>query len=420
MSRSRGIPAERLYPLLTGGYALLSSVILAVNLVYLTDTAGLNPLQLVMVGTVTEASRFVFEVPTGIVADAKSRKLSVLIGMTLLGVGFVWTGAFPAFGMILAAHVVIGIGNTFISGAQQAWIADEVGVEAVGRVYLRGVQTEQYGRLAGIPLGVALGIVALHWPLILGGVLLVAFAGFLSWAMTEEGFRPDSQPQPITAGMIGGGLLAATREVRGRPILVTLLVIMAFYGAASEGFGRLWVAHFYDDLGFPGVGNIEPVVWFGAMRMGVSLASLLAVRQMRLRVDTSSHRDLSRALTAINLLQIASLVVFALAGDFYVGVLAYGSAVVLSRVFDPLYLAWINQNVESNVRATVISMSSQMDALGQIGGGPVLGAIGLLASVKLAMLASAVAMMPVIGLHVRAFGQHPPLASEASQSAADD
>lgn len=401
----RRLPAETVYPLLTCCFALFTSLVISVSLIYQTQTAGLNPFQLVMVGTALEATAFVFEVPTGVVADLRSRRLSVLLGLTLMGVGFVLTGAFAIFWTIILAHVVLGIGQTFISGAQQAWVADEVGVEQVGKVYLRGAQTDQYGRLAGIPVGVGLGVISLRLPLIAGGLLLVLLAVFLAVVMTERGFKPAQREGKASLAMLGGGLASATREVRGRPLLVTLLVIMAFYGAASEGFGRLWVAHFYTNLGFPSFIDLKPVVWFGALRMAVSLISLVAVRELRLRLDTSSHQVVSRSLLVINSLQMASLAIFAVAGDFYLGALVYISAVVLSRMFDPLYLAWINQNIDSSVRATVISMGNQMDSLGQIGGGPALGALGSLGSVRLSMLGAAAALSPAIALYFRAFGQ---------------
>ena len=48
----------------------------------------LDAFQLVLVGTVQETSCFLFEMPTGVVADLYSRRRSVLIGMFLYGLGF--------------------------------------------------------------------------------------------------------------------------------------------------------------------------------------------------------------------------------------------------------------------------------------------------------------------------------------------
>ena len=47
--------------------------------IYFVQQVGMSPLQLVLVGTVMEISVFVFEVPTGVVADLYGRKLSLVI-----------------------------------------------------------------------------------------------------------------------------------------------------------------------------------------------------------------------------------------------------------------------------------------------------------------------------------------------------
>ena len=400
-----------LYYILTGCYALFFNIVISVNLVYQTQAAGLNPLQLVLVGTVLEATVFVCEVPTGVVADVFSRRMSVVVGIFLTGVGFALIGALAQFETILLAQIVLGLGLTFISGAQQAWIADEVGVETAGHVYLRGAQVEQAARLIGIPIGIGLGVLRLNLPILVGGGLLVLLSLFLASTMPERGFRPAEQRR--SWGTLTGTLFRGGRLVRGTPLLVTIFVIAAFYGWASEGFDRLWVAHFLDNLGFPALGHFEPVVWFGVVRMGSTVISIGAVEVVRRKVDPNSHNAVSRGLLLINACQIASLVLFAGAGNFYVGMLAFWSATSLSRMFDPLYIAWINQHVDSGVRATVISMSSQANALGQIGGGPLLGIIGTLGSLRAALYASGAVLSPVLLLYLRAMGQGQPAVAAA-------
>jgi DHA3 family tetracycline resistance protein-like MFS transporter len=51
------------------------------------------------------------------------------------------------------------------------------------------------------------------------------------------------------------------------------------------------------------------------------------------------------------------------------------------------------------VRATVLSMSSQVDAIGQVAGGPAVGLIGNLISVRAALLTSSIILMPVLALY---------------------
>ena len=51
----------------------LDSVVFSVFLIL---RVGLDPLELVLMGTILEVSYLLFEVPTGVVADAVSRKLT--------------------------------------------------------------------------------------------------------------------------------------------------------------------------------------------------------------------------------------------------------------------------------------------------------------------------------------------------------
>ena len=47
--------------------------------VYYVTVVEMNPFELVLVGTVMEVAVFLFEVPTGVVADTYGRRLSIVI-----------------------------------------------------------------------------------------------------------------------------------------------------------------------------------------------------------------------------------------------------------------------------------------------------------------------------------------------------
>jgi MFS transporter, DHA3 family, tetracycline resistance protein len=138
-------------------HAFLSSfafaVIFTINMVYQVEVAHLTPLQLVLVGTALEASAFIFEIPTGVVADVYSRRLSVIIGDVITGIAYL-IQAIPSFFTIAFSSALWGLGYTFHSGAYEAWITDEVGAENVGPVFLRAGQWGRAGGLIGIPVSV--------------------------------------------------------------------------------------------------------------------------------------------------------------------------------------------------------------------------------------------------------------------------
>src|SRR5699024_1848505 len=115
---------------------------------------------------------------------------SILIGFFLVGIGFTIEGAIPTFAAVLACQVFWGIGATFLSGAVEAWITDEVGDERVGTVFLRGTQTGLVGTMIGIGGAVALGWSSVQVPVIAGGVGFLLLGLALALVMPERGFSP--------------------------------------------------------------------------------------------------------------------------------------------------------------------------------------------------------------------------------------
>lgn len=393
--------AYAIYLLMEGISAFCLATIFTVAAVYRIDSAGLNPFQLVLVGTVLEVSAFCFEVPTGVLADTYSRRLSIILGIALLGAAEIFEGSFPLFGIILLAQVVSGLGYTFISGATEAWIADELGEERVGRAYLRAAQVDQIGTLLGTFASVGLASIRLNLPLVVGGGALLVLAAVLLLVMPERGFQPAPREQRGSWRTMGRTFREGVAVVRGRPLLMTILGIAIFFGASSEAFDRLWQAHFLEHFRFPALGALDPVVWFGIINVGAMIASFVATEIAQRRLDTTNHRAVARALLLINALLIVSMVVFGLAGGFAVALGAFWAASLLRRANAPLYAAWLNQNVNPRVRATVFSMAGQADALGQVAVGPVVGAIGAAVSLRAAMVVGGLLLAPALALYTR-------------------
>lgn len=393
------------YLFITGGLPFCLQIAFTVSMVYQVQEVGLSPFELVLVGTVLEATAFLFEVPTGIVADVYSRRLSVIIGYFLLGSAVILVGALPRLDTLLLAQVIAGIGYTFMSGAEEAWIADEVGEESVGRVFVRGSQMEQVGRLGGAVVSVALASISLSLAIVTGGALVLVMGIILILIMPERGFNPAPREERSSFQQMGHTFLEGTRLVRRRPILITIIGIAAFFGMSSEGFDRLWTAHILENFMLPGLGPLDPVVWFGIFNVCVTLLSILTLEGVRRRVNMGSHTAITRTLFAINTLLVISGLAFALAGAFLVAMLTYFAAATLRQAVYPLTSAWVNQSVDSRVRATVISMTSQADAFGQIAGGPAIGAVGSFGSIRAALAASSLVLMPGLALYFRALRQ---------------
>lgn len=389
------------YLIMSASLSMFTTLIFTVSLVYQATTIGLNPMQLVLVGTMLEITAFIFQVPTGVFADVYSRRLSIILGTFLVGLGFTLEGSVPQFAAVLAAQVLWGIGISFVSGAAEAWLSDEVGAENAGPLFLRASQIGGVGALVMILLSVVLGSIALFLPVLLGGLLFLALSIFLVAFMPESGFKKPHTEERASWKQMAGTLRTGIGLVQRRPVLLTVLGVGAIYGLYSEGFDRLWRDHLQMNFTFPTIGNWQPVVWFGIISAVLTVLSIGAKEIARRRLDTNSHVAVSYALLGLNAVMVLGFLVFGLAGNFVLAVVAYWAISLARSTTEPLYTAWINQHTESGVRATVFSFAGQIDALGQIIGGPIFGAVAMLASLRAEMIAVGVFLAPSLLLLIR-------------------
>ncbi|MBE3558002.1 MAG: MFS transporter [Ktedonobacteraceae bacterium] len=103
----------KVYLFIAFATALGQHTIWTIMAVYQVEVAKLNPLQLVLVGTVLELGCFLLQVPTGALADLYSRRLSVIIGYLLMGISYLLQAFVPRFEAILIAQVLLAAGFAF-------------------------------------------------------------------------------------------------------------------------------------------------------------------------------------------------------------------------------------------------------------------------------------------------------------------
>ena len=372
------------------------AMMFVVTSLYEATVAGLTPVQLILVGTALEASAFLFEVPTGIVADVYSRRLSIIIGYLLMGLGFLVEGFFPAFLPILLAQVIWGLGYTFTSGATQAWITDEVGEGTANKLFLRGTQVGLFASLLGMGVSMLVGANNVALPIRLGGLGVVLIGIALIFVMPETGFHPRPREDRNTWQHMWHTFKQGARAVRSRPRLMNIVFIGLFYGLYSEGFDRLWVKHLLDNFELPVLFGSNQVAFFAALRVAGAILTILAVRFVEKRVDSTRPLAIGRAVFLVTAAISIALVGFALSPLLALSLLLYLAVNVLRNVQIPMQTAWINHKLDSQVRATVHSMFGQVDAIGQVLGGPMVAGIAALGSAVASLVTSGLLLTPAL------------------------
>jgi DHA3 family tetracycline resistance protein-like MFS transporter len=110
----------------------------------------------------------------------------------------------------------------------------------------------------------------------------------------------------------------------------------------------------------------------------------------------------ARALSVLSVLRIAGVLLFGLTTSFGLAVAGYLTTEVFRRVTQPLFVGWVNRHVDPRVRATLLSMGGEVDAVGQLTGGPIIGLVAQLVSLRAAMVTVGLTLVPALPLLSRA------------------
>jgi MFS family permease len=220
--------------------------------VYLQRERGLNLSQAALIDVTFWVAATLGEIPTGIVADRYGRKTSLMVGMVLISLStFAWVLA-PTLPLIMVAYACLGIGVTFLSGAEDALF-----YESVQRAGRTGEYTSLVGRASATATGaLALGSVLsgllaaidLRYPFLIAGMGYLIALGIV---LTFNDPRPDGLNGTPKRESFGVVLRQAVSLVRTRPALRHPMLYLALIPLAALLLETLFVQ--------PQVLALEPV-----------------------------------------------------------------------------------------------------------------------------------------------------------------
>ncbi len=364
----------------------------------------LGALELMVLGIVLEATVLLAETPTGVVADLKSRKRSVLIAQVLMGISYIWSMASLNFWMILPAQALLGVGWTFRSGADTAWVTDELkgagtfDDDDIDRLILHRHRFSILVALLTVPLTIAIALVS--------SVRIAGFSMGFAYLAMALWFHRDMVEEHFTPGEQSGNSFRDTFEagvnvVRSKPRLRVLVAVIALSYFGGEAFDRLGAKYFLDIAAEDGfTADQESIVVLGVMFFIMALAGLAVNAAIGHYLDKGSG--------------VVRLAVALLAVGFVGGLLGAATSVVLviaigftmqdgvREALWPVLEAWANRDAPSEVRATVNSLMGQTTSLGELGGALILGAVAELASIQAALIVGALFFAVASAVSVRA------------------
>jgi MFS family permease len=379
---------QKTYLVLLAFNTLAASLIWGINTLFLLD-AGLNNLEAFAANAFFTVGMVLFEIPTGIIADLRGRRVSYLLGTITLSVAtllylLMWQTHAP-FWAWAAASMSLGLGFTFFSGAVEAWLVDALQFSGftgkLESVLAKGQIVTGIMMLAG---SVAGGVIAqatnLGVPYIMrAGILVLTFV--LAFALMKDiGFTPARSGHPLKAVkvILHNSIQYGLRRPSVRWVMLTApftsgATFYAFYAMQP------YLLELYGDEKAYGIAGLAAAIVAGAQIIGGMLVP---------HIGRLFHSRTVVILIGV-LLTTLTLALSGLIPNFWIVLAALVIWAVVFAATIPVRQSYIHSMIPTDQRATVISF----DALFGSGGGavtqPILGKVADIGGYPASYLVSA-------------------------------
>jgi predicted MFS family arabinose efflux permease len=195
-------------------------------------------------------------------------------------------------------------------------------------------------------------------------------------------------------------LRAGIAVVRERASIRIVLMVSLVIGASGEAFGRMTPFHLLDDIGLPP--RFDDATWFGVLNAGSFIGAAVVTSIIRRSPSLHTSRRIVQILAALTAVTAVSTLVFAFASVFWLALIAAWATRCVRVATWPLLMAWANRGLAPSTRATVLSTLGQAESFGEIAGGPMMGLVATLRTVRVALVGAAVVLLPAFPLYAMA------------------
>jgi MFS family permease len=320
---------------------------------------GLSLFEIMLIQATYSATVALMEIPSGFLADIFGRRKSLIIGAILSFLGFLVISLSFGFWEFITAQLILGIGQSYISGSDSALLYDSL-VESKQTDKYTKIEGRTYGignfseSIAGI-LGGLLAGVSLRYPwyaqvVVAAAIIPVSFS-LVEPNVTEEKLKRSFQS---IIDVVKYSLLE-------NKWLKWLLLLSSFIGIAT--LSGAWFAQ-------PYFKSIDiPLKWFGFVWAFLNLsAGFSSMNTYRLQDKLSSN-----SLVFILSAGITLSYLFLSFSNAYFGMFFLFSIFVFRGLATPTINNLINKGTTSEKRATVLSIKSFFMRMGFAITAPIMG-----------------------------------------------
>lgn len=347
----------RMYLALTFVANVGGSFIFAMYVMFLLSR-GMNLVEVNLINMFFFVTMFICEIPTGIFADVFGRKFSFVCACFILAASQLLYGFSHGFWFFALAEIIGAIGTTFWSGAFQAWLVDKLKYhgynDSLDQVFAKEQQVIYFARIIGGLSGAYLAKVNIAYPWFASGIVMLACGIVAQIIMKEEYFVQQKFSFKVgRQSMVKISKVSFNFVKNSSPIRFILIIGLAMFFAV-QGPNMQWQPFFAKNFG--------SIVGLGYLFVAISLALIIGARiSPWLTKKIGNVRVgliLSQLLIGITILLTVAFKIFPVVLTFFLlNELARG-------IYYPMKDAYLNNNIPSEERATLISLESISHHLG--------------------------------------------------------
>jgi MFS family permease len=320
-------------------------LILGPVLVLFLTAKGLSFTEIMLLQSISAISVFIFEVPTGALADKVGRKYSVILGAFLWAVGLLLYIVGKNFVVFMLSEIVFSLGSAFRSGSDSALIYDSLKVLGREKEYQKVEGKARsfalYAQAVGSILSSFLFAANIYFPLGVS-ILFMALTIIIALRFKEPQIE-ESQ------GKVELNYLQQIKESGSyifhhdklKAIVVFSMIFFIFY---RTGF---WYFQPYMESV-----NI-PVKYFGLLFFLFNITAAFISKRSSYIMDKTKPKTL----TFMAFLMIISFLILGTV-KVWAGVFAILLQQAARGIYRPITTKYLNKHIPSDKRATILSFHS--------------------------------------------------------------
>jgi DHA3 family tetracycline resistance protein-like MFS transporter len=312
------------------------------------------------------------EIPTGSFADSFSRKKSIVIGYFLISASFLIYFYSYAFWFFVTAEINGAFGNSFVSGAMEAWAIDSLKFHNYGGSLQKVFKHESDFRVAGFGLGglfgAYLGSIDISYPWLAGSISFLLLGAIFSIVLKEEYFVRHKEENGWSEKMshwqaFRRGLEEMKKVARDglafswkKRAIFYIMLFGSVYTLVVQAINMQW------QLVFKGTFELN-IMTIGWLYLGMSIFMLMG-NQLIMKFSQMGQKEECPVILS----QIFTLLGISLAA-FVPGIYAFSGGMMIHQIgramLEPLKKNYINQRIgHGRLRATINSLSSMLVKIG--------------------------------------------------------